>query len=186
MKRTLKVLPLAISVALVVLGSVTISPALANPQAADPIASIRQQYAAINKRAPRLRKVKKELSGFSTEGGELVAYFDGKAIVKMMATYFGETGRTVEEFYYQDGKLIFTFLKVLKYSEPLSGKVVSTSVERFYFKDDQLIKWLDTDNKQVETSNPDYAAKQAEYLEYSGKFQSAARSRARTLEDWHY
>jgi hypothetical protein len=104
----------------------------------------------------------------------------------MMATYFGETGRTIEEFYYRDGKLIFTFRKALTYSEPLSGKVVRTSVERFYFKDDQLIKWLDTDNKQVETSNPDYAAKQAEYLEYSSKFQSAARSRARTLEDWHY
>jgi hypothetical protein len=184
MKRSLKVV--AVFVALVVLGSVMISPALAKPQAADPIPSIRQEYAAINKRAPRLRKMKKELSGFSTEGGELVAYFDGKAIVKMMATYFGETGRTIEEFYYRDGKLIFTFRKVLTYSEPLSGKVVRTSVERFYFKDDQLFKWLDTDNKQVETSNPDYAAKQAEYLEYSSKFQSAARSRARTLEDWHY
>jgi hypothetical protein len=180
MKPTLKVLLLAMAVALVVVGAV-----VAGPQVADPIPSIRQQYTAINKRAPRLRKVKKELSGFSTEGGELVAYFDGKAILKMMATYFGETGRTIEEFYYRDGKLIFTFRKVLTYSEPLSGKVVRTSVERFYFKDDQLIKWLDTDNKQVETNNPDYATKQADYLEYSGKFQSFARSRARTLEDWH-
>jgi hypothetical protein len=185
MKRTLKVLPPALSFALVVLGSVVISPALANPQAADPIPSIRQQYAAINKRAPRLRKVKKELSGFSTEGGELVAYFDGKAIVKMVATYYGETGRTVEEFYYRDEKLIFAFRKVLNYDRPLSGKVVSTSEERFYFNNDQLVSWIDQDKKQVETSNPDYAAKQAEYLEYSSKFQSAARSRARTLEDWH-
>jgi hypothetical protein len=185
MKHRLKVLRLAMSVALIVLGSVVISPALAKPQAADPIPSIRQQDAAINKRAPRLRKVKKDLSGFSTEGGELVAYFDGKAIVKMMATYYGETGRTVEEFYCRDGKLIFAFRKVLRYSEPLSGKVVSTSVERFYFQDDQLIRWLDTDNKPVETSNPDYAAKQADYLEYSSKFQSAARSRARTLEAWN-
>jgi len=38
-------------------------------------------------------------SGFSAEGGELIAYFDSKAIVKMLATYYGETGRTVEEFY---------------------------------------------------------------------------------------
>ena len=159
--------------------------AFAKPQDADPIPAIRQQYAAINKRAARLRKVKKELSGFSAEGGELVAYFDGKAITKMVATYYGETGRTVEEFYYRDQKLIFAFRKILNYDRPLSGKVVSTSEERFYFNNDQLIRWIDQDKKQVEASNPDYAAKQAEYLEYSSTFQSAARSKARMLEAWN-
>ena len=174
-----------ILISLVLLIQFSVNCFAVSPQAADPIPAIRQQYATINKRAPRLRKVKKELSGFSAEGGELVAYFDGKAIVKMVATYYGEMGRTVEEFYYRDQKLIFAFRKVLNYNRPLSGKVVSTSEERFYFNNDQLIRWLDPDNKPVEASNPDYAAKQAEYLEYSGKFQTFARSRARSLEDWH-
>jgi hypothetical protein len=44
--------------------------------------------------------VKKELSGFSTEGGELTAYFDGSKIVKISATYQGETGSAFEEFYF--------------------------------------------------------------------------------------
>lgn len=185
MNRTSRVPTITMSLAVILLLSWGSSLAVTNPQAADLIQSIRQQYAAINKRAPRLRKVKKELAGFSAEGGELVAYFDGKAIVKMVATYYGETGRTVEEFYCRDGKLIFAFRKVLNYSRPLSGKVVSTSEERFYFSDDQLIRWLDPDSKQVETSSPDYTAKQAEYLEYSSKFQSAARSKARSLAAWN-
>lgn len=183
--KPLRTLLVAFPLAFVFLVSNENAFAVTSPQAADPIAAIRQQYTAINKRAPRLRKVKKELSGFSTEGGELVAYFEGRAVVKMVATYYGETGRTVEEFYYRDAKLIFAFRKVLNYDRPLSGKVVSTSEERFYFNNDQLIRWIDQDKKQVEANNPDYAGKQAEYLEYSSKFQSAARSKARTLEAWN-
>jgi hypothetical protein len=67
----------------------------------------------------------------------------------------------------------------------LSGKVVSTAEERFYFNNNQLVRWIDQDKKQVEASNSDYAAKQAEYLDFSSHFLSAARSKTRTLEAWN-
>src|ERR1051326_6210776 len=41
-----------------------------------PIAAIREQYAAINQSATGHISMKKNLSGFSAEGGDLVAYFD--------------------------------------------------------------------------------------------------------------
>ncbi|MFZ0751640.1 MAG: hypothetical protein WAM70_19930, partial [Pyrinomonadaceae bacterium] len=69
-------------------------------QGPDPIQAIRQQYAAINRGAPRYKKVKKELLGFSAEGGELVAYLSGPSIVKITATFFGEMGKATDEFYY--------------------------------------------------------------------------------------
>ena len=47
------------------------------PQA-DPIETIRQHYANINKNVPLYRRVKKSLSGFSGEGGELVAFFTAR------------------------------------------------------------------------------------------------------------
>jgi len=81
--------------------------------------------------------------------------------------------------------LIFVFRKVLNYDRPLSGKVVSTSEQRFYFNDDQLIRWIDEDNKHVAAGNPEYAVKQAEQLDYSSHFLNAARSKARTLEAWN-
>ncbi|MDX6611272.1 MAG: hypothetical protein QOD75_458, partial [Blastocatellia bacterium] len=87
--------------------------------------TIRQQYERINKRQRNYRKVRKELSGFSAEGGQLVAYFDGKAIAKIVATYFGEGGKTEEEFYYSAGKLVFVFRRESRYDRPLSGKVVA-------------------------------------------------------------
>ena len=61
------------------------------------IQSIRQAYAGTNRKLARYRKVKKELSGFSTEGGEL--FILTAMIVRINATYLGESGRAYEEYY---------------------------------------------------------------------------------------
>src|SRR5687767_211913 len=150
-------------------------------QVKDPITSIRQQYAAINKRAARYRKVKKELSGYSLEGGELIAYFDGPAVAKIVARHFGESGNTVEEYYYRNGQLIFVFEKVSRYSRPLSGKVVSTVEHRFYFQDDNLIRWLGEKGQQVVVSE-EYRLKEKVLLENSNDFVSGARSTKGVIE----
>ena len=155
--------------------SATCLPAPVRAQAKDPLLSIRQQYAAINKRAARYRKVKKELSGYSLEGGELVAYFDGPAIVKIVARHLGESGNTVEEYYCRNGQLIFVFEKVSRYSRPLSGKVVSAVESRFYFQDDDLIRWLGEKGKEVPVSE-EYRLKEKVLLENSNQFTSGART----------
>jgi hypothetical protein len=157
--------------------------AATHAQSLDPIQSIRQQYAAINKRAPRYKKVKKELSGFSTEGGQLVAYFNGPAIVKTSATYYGEGGKTDEEYYYQNGKLIFVYRRASIYDKPLSGRVVKTKDNRFYFQNDRLIKWINENGKEV-SPGPEYQKQQDEYLATSNKFLNAARSKDPTIEAW--
>ncbi|HEV7683768.1 MAG TPA: hypothetical protein VGO68_16690 [Pyrinomonadaceae bacterium] len=108
----------------------------ANPQTTRQIQSIRKQYLAINKRVGSYKKVKKELSGFSLEGGEMVAYFDGPTIVKIVATYYGETGKSLEEYYFEKEKLSFVYRKESRYNRPLSGKVVHSFENRFYFADD--------------------------------------------------
>ena len=125
--------------------------ATSHAQTTNAIQSIRKQYAAINKRVARYKKVRKELSGFSAEGGRLIAYFDGPEIVKIAATYYGETGRTEEEYFYQDAKLIFVYRKESTYSRPMSGKVVRISENRFLLRNDQLIEWLDENGKEVST-----------------------------------
>ena len=45
-------------------------------------------------------------------------------------------------------KVDFVFRKQDTYDVPLSGKVVKTRVDRFYFSDDELIRWInETGNK---------------------------------------
>lgn len=156
-------------------------PSTAHAQSEAQISSIRAQYAAINKRAGRHRKVKKELSGFSLEGGQLIAHFDGPAIVKLVANHYGEMGRTVEEYYYSNGKLIFVFEKVLNYNKPM-GKVVRTTENRYYFNNDQLIRWLDEKGKQADTSSEDARSKQKDLLENSNLFTAGARSTKAVIE----
>ncbi len=107
------------------------------------VAKIRGHYAQINKKLKSYRKVKKAAEGFSLEGGEMTAYFSGKKIMKIAAIFYGESHRTTCDYYFHEGKLIFVFQKRFNYKEPLSGKVVSTEEDRFYFNDDSLIKWLD-------------------------------------------
>lgn len=146
----------------------------------DPIESIRQHYETINQNVSRYRAVKKNLSGFSAEGGELVAYFHGPSVMKMVATFFGETGRSVEEYYFWNGQLIFVLSTDNRYDKPF-GKVVRKSENRFYFKDDKLIRWLGEDHKEIAADSAEYAPKQADYLKMSKQFVEGAKSSKATI-----
>jgi len=144
-------------------------------QSNDPIETIRQHYAAINKDVALYRRVKKDLSGYSAEGGELIAYFHGPTIMKIAATFFGETGKSTEEYYYWNGNLIFVFRREAHYDKPLSGKTVSTIENRFYFKDDKMIRWIDENGKEVAAGSTEFADKEKEYLKSSKEFSERAR-----------
>ena len=154
----------------------------ASRQVEDPIASIRRRYTEINRSVAKYKKVKKALSGFSAEGGELVAYFDGPGIVKMVATFYGETGKAAEDYYYHDGKLIFVLRTDYRYSKPMSGKVVRTTLNRFYFSNDKLIRWIDENGKQVASDTSEHQDKQKDYLASSKQFTEGARSPKATIE----
>jgi len=154
----------------------------AGAQTPDPIESIRQHYANINQNVVRYRRVKKNLTGFSAEGGELFAYFHGPSVMKMVATFFGETGRHVEEYYFWNGQLMFVLSTDNRYDKPLSGKVVRKIENRFYFKDDKLIRWLDENGKEVASDSAEYVPKQADYLKMSKQFVDGAKSKAATIE----
>jgi hypothetical protein len=182
MKRSLKVLLVALFLSLFVLPFAVNCLGLRKAQSADPIQTIRLQYAAINKRVGRYKKVKKELSGFSLEGGQMIAYFDGPEIAKIVATHYGEGGRTLEEHYYANAKLIFVFQREQRYDRPLSGKVVRTQENRFYFANDRLIRWINEEGKPVPLGSDEYQEKQVEFLETSGKFLEGARAKAPTIE----
>ncbi len=182
MKRILTIAVATIMVSAVLTNIAGPLSVAASPQSEDSIVSIRQHYTQINRSASRYKKVKKDLSGFSTEGGQMVAYFDGPSIMKIAATFYGESGKASEEYYYWDGKVIFVFRTDFRYNKPLSGKVVKTTESRFYFNDDKLIRWIDESGKQIASDTSEYAEKQKEYLENSKQFTKGARSTKSTIE----
>lgn len=172
---------ITVALFVVLVSSFTALPAHKAPPA-DPIETIRQHYADINKSVPSYRRVKKNLAGFSGEGGELVAYFHGPSVMKMVAMFFGETGKAVEEYYFWNGQLIFVFRTDNNYDKPLSGKVVKKTESRFYFKDDKLIRWLDENGKEIATDSTDYSGKQTDYLKTAKQLSEGANSKRPTIE----
>lgn len=182
MKTILMIVIAALYVQFVSANTAYVLPAV-YAQATDSVAVIRGRYASINKNLARYRVIKKELSGFSTEGGELNAYLDGTAIAKIAVTNQGETYRSFEEFYYSDEKLVFVFVKEERYNEPYSGKVAKTTESRLYFSDDKLIRWIEGKAKQVTKSDNRYVEKQNHYLNYSKLFAEGTRAQPLLIEN---
>lgn len=173
---------LAVFTAIACLGSAPSFASAYGSLAQDEIQSIRQSYAAINKNIRRYRSLKKQLSGFSTEGGEMTAYLDGSKVVKVVANYYGESGRALEEYYYRDGNLIFIYRKDSTYSKPMSGRVTRIDEDRFYFNNGQLIRWIGQGGKQVPSSDSEYQKRQTDYLENSKLFIEGISSQKSVIE----
>ena len=148
----------------------------------DVVSAIRQRYATINQNLAKYRTVKKELMGFSTEGGELTAYSEGPEIRKIVALFQGESGRALEEYYYWNDELQFVYRKDDTYSEPRSGKVTSSVETRFYFENGKLIRWLNNKGKPMRSGSDQFAEHQKTYLSNSALFVAGARSRKATIE----
>ncbi len=123
------------------------------------IKKIRKQYVDINAGATGYTKKQRDLSGFSAEGGTLVGYYRKDALKKIVATYYGESGRTIHEFYFANGALIFMLSTDLRYTGSLreaangSGGIASTKHDRFYFAEGTLIRWLSPDGKNEPTQD---------------------------------
>ena len=102
--------------------------------------------------------------------------------MKLVVNHYGEMGSTLEEYYYSDSKLIFVFEKVSHYNKPMSGKVVRTVENRYYFDNENLIRWIDEKGKQSEVSSEQARTRQKDLLENSHTFSTAARSKNPTIE----
>ena len=120
------------------------------------------------------KQVKRAVMDESAEGGEITAYFSGPSLRKLVGIFFGETGKTVEEYYFWDERLIFVLRINSNYDKPLSGVIRSQSEERFYFADDTLIRWLDSGKKEVAAGSA-FEERGREYLELTKRFSDLVR-----------
>jgi hypothetical protein len=140
------------------------------------VIKIRQRYSQINRLSRTYRKVKKDVTDESTEGGEMIAFFSGKQVVKIAVVLYGETGRVNVEYYFGEGKVIFVYEKLSKYHKPLSGKVVSVTENRYYFNEDRLIQWLEGKKKR-DVNDADAQDKQTLFLDGAKELVELANSK---------
>lgn len=127
------------------------------------IRKIRKEFSRINSDSAKYRVVSQNTFEVTSEGGEIVRYFDGEQLVKVVGTFYGAIGNTVVEYYFRDGKLFFCYQQDRMYDKYMSGKVVKIEKNRFYLDNLQLIRWLKSNGKIADKAL--YPAKQQEVLE---------------------
>lgn len=162
-------------------GTDAITAAQATPSASPPqiptesaIASIRTRYADVRRRLSSFREVTRDLAGLSTQGGMLQAYFDGQVLKLVRATFYGETGRTNREFYYDDDGRVFFVLEIdSRYDAPL-GATAGTQERRYYFDGGRLIRLLAGD-QPVSPDDAAYGLRERNALDLSRQLWDVAR-----------
>ena len=97
------------------------------------VAMVRARVEATDKNEASYRKVERNLQGYSLEGGVLTGLFKGGEIVRMTARHFGESGKATEEYYLQNGSLIFMLRTDFSYESLRSDKIVRRDQTRYYW-----------------------------------------------------
>ena len=122
---------------------------------ADPLAKHRAAYQAIARDFPRYRHATADMDTLglerqSTDGGSLEAYCDGSAIRLLVADYYGETGDATYRYYFDNDSLFFVLVETRR-GQPNGRDAYPRRTrvehERFYFKDNRLIRWLGNKNE---------------------------------------
>lgn len=100
----------------------------------------------------------------STEGGQAKFYFANKKLQKVEAIYYGETGKSVVEYYLLDSKLSFVFRKDFRYNRPIYwsesndekfdlDKSKITETRSYFYKDSLFEQIKSTENKKETLMN---------------------------------
>ena len=156
---------------------------------ADDAALARARYAAVDKAVPRATVIKRELQGYSLEGGQLTAYFQKGVPLKLVAKHYGESGRTTDEMVFWQGRLFFMLRTSWHYDRPLGAgansseppKLIQDEQARYYFKNGKLWRWIGFDGKVIE-SGAEFRNQEENQLALARELLAGARGKAKVIE----
>ena len=118
------------------------------------ILNIRKEYIRIKTDSAKYRVVHQDVMDEST---------DGKQMVELVATFYGETGKNVTEYYFSGTKLFFCYQRHTIYTRPMSGVALRVEENRYYLDNLQMFRWLKSNGKIVDKTL--YYAKRKELME---------------------
>ena len=127
---------------------------------------IREEYKVIQNNLSSYQKVNSDVENQSTEGGEIIAYFDETDLKLIITKGYGETGKNITEYYFENQKLFFVFDQRFDYNRPIywnkklaeenndnevfDPNKTKINADRYYFDNEKLFLWLDNDKKKVD------------------------------------
>lgn len=155
--------------------------ALSGLHAQEDTAHHREVYAAINAQEKSLKQVKATYKDDELVF-ELKGWTDGKDLKKILSVIPGEDGDGSEEYYLENGKPLFVFSHYTM-ANPKDAKSPLKVENRFYFKDGKLFKWLSSEKKAIESSDPDFAVEAERLTTNCSHFLEAFKGKAAAAEE---
>ena len=119
------------------------------------ISDIKNKFGEINQKITSYKKMEKEITGESSEGGVLESYYQNEDLKKVVASYFGEMGKLVEEYYFDENTLFFVLTQSYSYDKPMhveGSKVEKIDENSYYFHQNKLVSWLNPNKEKVAQS----------------------------------
>jgi len=104
----------------------------------------------------------------SVEGGEVIGYYDKQTLKKIHCIFYGEMGKTEEDYYVNGNGLYFLYRKETFYDKPMylkDSKVKNTFGTRYYLYDHKLIKAIVRPNASTALSNNKIVGRHKEVLD---------------------
>lgn len=114
---------------------------------------------------------------YSMEGQEIyrleqvnmTKFFEDKQLVKVILEFFGDRADLTSEYYFKNGNLFFvdkvkTVYHRPKWDDEFKESEISIAKNRFYIKDNQLIRWINPDIYSVGKMDPAYNQHEANIL----------------------
>jgi hypothetical protein len=128
---------------------------------------------------PTYKQKSIDLSGRIQQNGTIMGYFDGKDLKMAVATSFSQTGRREENYFFHNNHLIAVHQEDYTYNKPqyITEEVAKTTGDStwyddaktimktnwFYYYNDHLVKWIDTQGKIVSDNDKRFDYKEEEF-----------------------
>jgi len=141
------------------------------------IENIRTNYKEINDNISNYEKIEQDIIDESTEWWQRILYkqtnWDDYLYRKIKETYYWEMWKTTYEFYFDnEWSLSFIFEQRTNYNAPMYveefDETQNTITEnRYYFYEDNMIKWIDDKKNIVNTKDEKFTKKWTFLIKYS-------------------
>ena len=118
------------------------------------IATVEQLRQTIDANKANYRKQSKDFNQLSNEGGKATYYYEGQTLKLIELSLYFDSGQVHNRFYFNHQQLIFTYNEGHAYNALIRTPALDTSktrisVNHYYYKNQQLIQWIDDDKRQL-------------------------------------
>ena len=130
-------------------------------------------------------KINKQLKGYTSKSvddlsskaqGSITGYYREAEVRKVYAEHYTDTNRVFDEYYFDDGMLIYVLEQDFRYNRPdtlteekakanndsvwYDDKKTKLEITRFYLNKNKLVKWIQPDGEEVPPASTEFIDKE--------------------------